>query len=314
MTELNGPAGVRVTEIPEPTAGDGVLVDVHAIGISFPDLLRSQGLYQDRSEPPFTLGSEFAGLVTADHSGFAAGERVAGVARDAAAERVACSTDDLVRLPDSLGFTEGAALILNYETAIMALEVRGRMRSGETVLVHGAGGGTGTAAVQVARALGGVAIGVVSSDEKERAARDAGADHVLRSDGTWKDEALALTAGRGVDLVFDPVGGDRALDTMRCLAIGGRWLVIGFVGGDIPQVPLNRVLFRNIDVVGAYYGGYISARPAAKVEFHRRLRDMLQAGHVRPVVGSVHELEHGADALSALADRRAVGKVVIRVR
>ena len=137
---------------------------------------------------------------------------------------------------------------------------------------------------------------------------------MLRSDGPWKDEALALTGGRGVDLVFDPVGGDRTLDTMRCLAIGGRWLVIGFVGGDIPQVPLNRVLFRNIDVVGSYYGGYVTARPEARREFHQRLLEMLQAGHIHPIVGSVHGLDEGGEALRALADRRAVGKVVIRVR
>jgi NADPH:quinone reductase len=315
VTELSGPAGVRVTDAPEPLSGDGVLVDVRAAGISFPDLLRSQGLYQEKSEPPFILGGEFAGVVSAasDRSGFSAGERVAGTAREAVAERVSCSGDDLVRLPDSLSFEQGAALILNYETAIVALDVRGRMRAGETALVHGAGGGTGTAAIQVVHALGGTAIGVVSSDDKDRAAREAGADHVLRSDGPWKDEAISLTGGRGVDLVFDPVGGDRILDTMRSLAFGGRWLVVGFVGGAIPQVPLNRVLLRNIDVVGAYYGGYLHARPAARPEIHGRLLKMLEAGHIHPIVGSVHDLHEGQEALRALADRRAVGKVVIRV-
>jgi len=315
VTELTGPAGVHVKEAPDPAHGDGVLVDVRAVGISFPDLLRSQGLYQERSEPPFIIGSEFAGVVSAapHPSGFSPGERVAGIAAEAAAERVACSADDLVRLPDSLSFEQGAALVLNYETAIVALEVRGRMRAGETVLVHGAGGGTGTAAIQVAHALSGTAIGVVSSDDKERAAREAGADHVLRSSGPWKDEALSLTGGRGVDLVFDPVGGDRVLDTMRSLAPGGRWLVIGFVGGAIPQVPLNRVLLRNIDVVGAYYGGYVQARPGARLEIHRRLLEMLEAGHIDPVVGPVHDLDQGQEALSALADRRAAGKVVIRL-
>src|SRR2546430_1164495 len=204
VTELSGPAGVRVTETPEPEPAGGVLVDVRAVGISFPDLLRSQGLYQERSEPPFILGSEFAGVVSAasNPSGFSPGERVAGIAAEAAAERVACSADDLVRLPDSLSFEQGAALVLNYETAIVALEVRGRMRAGETVLVHGAGGGTGTAAIQVARALSGTVIGVVSGDDKERAAQEAGADHVLRSDGPWKVDALSLTGGRGVHLVF----------------------------------------------------------------------------------------------------------------
>jgi NADPH2:quinone reductase len=316
VTELSGPHGVRVAEAPEPSSGDGVLVDVHAVGISFFDLLRSQGLYQEKSAPPFVLGGEFAGVVSRapEASGFSGGDRVAGTAPAAAAERLRCVADDLVKLPDALSFVQGAALIVNYETAILALEVRGRMRAGEAVLVHGAGGGTGTAAIQVVHALGGVAIGVVSSEEKERVAREAGADHVLRSDGPWKDEALSLTSGRGVDLVFDPVGGDRTLDTMRSLALQGRWLVIGFVGGAVPQVPLNRVLLRNIDVVGAYYGGYLSARPDARPEIRHRLLQMLGAGKLNPVVGTVRDLDHGSEALSALADRRAVGKVVLRVR
>jgi NADPH2:quinone reductase len=316
VTELSGPDGVRVAEAPEPPSDDGVLVDVHAVGISFFDLLRSQGLYQERLEPPFVLGGEFAGVVARapDDSGFTAGDRVAGTAQGAAAERLACAADDLVRIPDALSFEQGAALIVNYETAIVALEVRGRMRAGETVLVHGAGGGTGTAAIQVVHALGGTAIGVVSSDEKERTAREAGADDVLRSDGPWKDEAISRTGGRGVDLVYDPVGGDRTLDTMRCLALGGRWLVIGFVGGAVPQVQLNRVLLRNIDVVGAYYGGYVSARPAIRGEVRRRLMEMLEADALHPVAGTVRDLEEGAEALRALADRRALGKVVLRVR
>jgi NADPH:quinone reductase len=316
VTELSGPDGVRVTEVPDPPAGDTVLVDVHAVGISFPDLLRSQGLYQDRSEPPYTLGSEFAGVVAAAPaaSGFAVGDRVAGMAASAGAERLACAPPALMALPASLSFEQGAALPMNYETAVVALEIRGRMRPGETILVHGGAGGTGTAAIQVAHALGGTAIAVVSSEDKERVAREAGADQVVRSDGPWKDEVLSLTGGRGVDLVFDPVGGDRILDTMRSLALGGRWLVIGFVGGAIPQVPLNRILLRNIDVIGAYYGGYVGARPEAEREIRQRLGGMIASGHIRPLVGSVYDLEQGPEALRALGERRALGKVVVRVR
>ncbi|MBO0683522.1 MAG: NADPH:quinone oxidoreductase family protein [Candidatus Dormibacteraeota bacterium] len=316
VTELKGPDAVRVTEVPEPDGDGQVLIDVHAVGISFPDLLRSQGLYQERSEPPYTLGAEFAGVVAAapPAAGFKAGDRVAGLGTGAAAERLACPPESLMALPDSLSFEQGAGLLLNYETAVVALEIRGRMRPQEALLVHGAAGGTGTAAIQVAHALGGTAIGVVSSEEKERVAKEAGADHVVRGDGSWKDEVLALTGGRGVDLVFDPVGGDRMLDTMRSLALGGRWLVIGFVGGAIPQVPLNRVLLRNIDVVGSYYGGYVHARPEAEAEIRLRLGGMIASGHIRPVVGSVHPLEKGGEALRDLAERRALGKVVVTVR
>src|SRR5690348_9196825 len=174
VTALTGPDGVSVTEQPAPAAGDRVLVEVHAAGLSFPDLLRSQGDYHDRSEPPFVLGGEFAGVVVSAPagSGFAAGQRVAGIVPGggAAAELVAAPAAGLLELPEALSFEQGAGLILNYETAILALEVRGRMRAGETVLVHGAAGGTGTAALQVARGLGGETIAVVSDDGKAEVA------------------------------------------------------------------------------------------------------------------------------------------------
>lgn len=316
VLELTGPAGVRVVEVADPDPDGEVLVEVRAAGISFPDLLRSQGLYQEKSEPPFTLGAEFAGVVrqAPERSGLAPGARVAGIATGAAAELVVAPADALLPLPDGLSFEQGAALILNYETAITALEIRGRMKAGETVLVHGGAGGTGTAALQVAHALGGRAFAVVSNDAKERVARAAGADEVLRVDGPWKDEALRLTGGRGVDLVFDPVGGDLILDTMRSLGVGGRWLVVGFVGGAIPQVPLNRVLLRNIDVIGAFYGGLVSTVPGMRARLRHRLLELLATGHLKPVVGPVHDLDHGADALRDLAERRALGKVVLKVR
>jgi NADPH2:quinone reductase len=316
VTDLSGPDGVRVTEAPEPSDdGAGMLLEVRAVGLSFPDLLRSQGLYQERLTPPYTLGSEVAGVVlrAPGSSGFQPGERVAGMVAGAAAQRALANPRDLIKLSDSLSFAQGAALPLNYRTAILGLEVRGRMRAGETVLVHGAAGGTGTAAIQVALAAGCRVIGVVSSDAKERAAREAGAEIVLRSDGAWKDEALQATDGRGVDIVWDPVGGDRVLDTIRALAPFGRWVVLGFTGGPIPNVPLNRVLLRNIDVVGTYIGGYILNRPERAQQLNQRLEELVAGGHIRPVVGSIHPLEQGADALREIESRRAIGKVVIAV-
>jgi len=317
VTELTGPDGVRIVDVPDLVdAGDGILVDVRAAGLSFPDLLRSRGLYQERAVPPYTLGAEVAGIVVRapEATGFTSGDRVAGSSTTgAAAERAIVDPRAAIKLPLSLSFEQGAALPLNYRTAILGLQIRGRMQSGETVLVHGAAGGTGTAAVQVARAAGCRVIGVVSSDAKARAAREVGADFVLRSDGPWKDEALKLVGGRGVDIVWDPVGGDRILDTMRVLATGGRWVVIGFTGGDIPKVPLNRVLLRNIDVVGAYIGGYLANVPDGAEHLARRLQALLDVEAVRPLVGSVHHLEHGADALRAIEARQAVGKVVVSV-
>lgn len=316
VVELTGPEGLKLTDVAEPLLdARELLVEVHAVGVSYPDLLRSEGRYQEQREPPYILGEEAAGIVLEAPAGgaFAAGQRVAGWVRGAAAERAAGPAGGFVRLPATFGFEAGAALMLNYETAILALEIRGRMRQGDTVLVHGAAGGTGTAALQVVRALGGRTIAVVSNDAKEVVARRAGADEVVRSGGPWKDEAMRLTAGRGVDIVFDPVGGDRTLDTIRALAVGGRWVVIGFVGGPIPQIPANRLLLRNVDVVGSYVGGYIATQPGAREHIHRRLTELLAAGYLRPIVGQVHELAAGAEALRDLAERRAIGKVVIKV-
>ena len=311
---LTGADGVQLVEVPEP-AGAGVLIDVRAIGVRFTDLLRSQGLYQERSEPPYIPFTEAAGVVrhAPEGSGFAANDRVYGSVAAAAAERALGAPGALVHLPPELTFAQGAAIGLNYQTAVLGLETRGRMRAGETVLVHGAAGGTGTAAIQVAKGLGGRAFAVVSSDDKERVARTAGADEVVRSDGPWKDEALRLTGGRGVDLVWDPVGGDRATDTLRVLAPQGRWVVIGFVGGPIPSVPLNRVLLKNVDIVGAFYSGWTSGNPGEALRLRDRVSALMAGGHVKPIVGSQHPLAEGAAALRTLAERRAIGKVVISI-
>ena len=231
----------------------------------------------------------------------------------AAAERLVADPSSLVALPDALTFEQGAAVLFNYQTALVALEIRGRLKAGEVVLAHGAGGGTGTAVVQIAKALGARVIGVVSSDEKAEAAREAGADEIVRSDGAWKDAALELTDGRGVDVVFDPVGGDRMLDTIRALAYGGRWVIIGFTGGSIPQVPANRLLLKNVEVVGSYLGGYVKQVPDGQTRLLDRIRGLLKDGAITPVVGSAFPMERGADALRAMSERRALGKVVLTV-
>lgn len=317
ITDLSGPDGVRPGERPEP-AGDGVLVEVRAVGLSYPDLLRSRGEYQDRVKPPYVIGQEFAGEVSmapAD-SGFKPGDRVAGMTggTGAAAERLIVDPSALVKLPDRLSFEQGAGVLFSYQTAIVALEIRGRLRAGEVVLAHGAAGGTGTAVIQVAKAAGARVIAVVSSDEKAETARQAGADDVVRSDGAWKDDALALTDGRGVDIVFDPVGGDRMLDTIRALAYGGRWVIIGFTGGSIPQVPTNRLLLKNVEVVGSYLGGYVKQVPDGRARLIARVKVLLDAGAISPVVGATFSMDHGADALREMSERRARGKIVVSVR
>ncbi|MFI5003431.1 MAG: NADPH:quinone oxidoreductase family protein [Solirubrobacterales bacterium] len=331
IVELSGPAGaLRQVDLPEPDSTSnplspdgGVVIDVHAAGVSFPEVLQTRGEYQHKPPLPFVPGSEVAGVVRsapegagegAGPSDFRPGERVAAFCVLGAFAEVAVAPPFLTfRLPDALDFAQGAALILNYHTAYFALALRGRLKKGETVLVHGAAGGVGTAALQVAAGLGARTIAVVSSDEKERVARGAGAGEVLRSDGPWKDEAKALSGG-GVDVVLDPVGGDRFTDSLRSLRPDGRLVVVGFTGGSIPEVKVNRLLLGNTEVVGAGWGAHALARPELCREIGDAIGRMIEQGFVRPIVGARFPLERAAEALQEIDERRATGKVVLDIQ
>ena len=219
----------------------------------------------------------------------------------------------MFELPDELDFAQGAALVLNYHTAYFSLVTRGQLSEGETVLVHGAAGGVGTASIQVAKGLGARTIAVVSSDEKERIARDAGADEVVRSDGNWKDQAKDLSGG-GVDVVVDPVGGDRFTDSLRALREDGRLVVVGFTGGSIPEVKVNRLLLNNISVVGAGWGAFVLKKPDVIRSHGHEIDKLIEQGSVRPLIGQRFPLEQAADALKLLDSRQALAKVVLDVR
>ncbi|HUN79228.1 MAG TPA: NADPH:quinone oxidoreductase family protein [Solirubrobacteraceae bacterium] len=326
IVDLSGPASaLAFVETSPParppshmlTPGEGVLIEVHAAGVSFPEVLQTRGQYQLKPPLPFVPGSEVAGIVLAASpgAGVEVGERVAAFcALGGFAEQAVAPPFLTFPLPEQLDFAQGAGLILNYHTAHFALRLRGRLAAGETVLVHGAAGGVGTAALQVAQGLGARTIAVVSSDEKERVAREAGAEHVLRSDAPWKDEARALTEGRGVDVVLDPVGGDRFTDSLRALAENGRLVVVGFTGGAIPEVRVNRLLLANTEVIGAGWGGYALAKPAVCREIGEALQVLIERGSVRPIVGERLPLERAAEALALIDERRATGKVVLIVR
>jgi NADPH:quinone reductase len=322
IVELTGPdTALRLVDVPEPqashpmTPGRGVVVDVHASGVSFPEVLQTRGEYQMKPELPFIPGSEVGGIVRSAPEGAAvkAGDRVAAFCGTGGFAEVAVAPEFMTfGLSDDLDFAQGASLILNYHTAWFSLATRGRLAEGETVLIHGAAGGVGTASIQVAKGMGARTIAVVSSDEKEQVARDAGADDVLRSDGPWKDEAKELSGG-GVDVVLDPVGGDRFTDSLRSLATGGRVVVVGFTGGSIPEVKVNRLLLNNVEVVGAGWGAFVLSRPAANVENGRQIGRLIDEGFVRPVVGARFALEDAADALKLIDGRGATGKVVLDV-
>src|SRR3954470_23644682 len=314
ITNLNGPdEALELADIPEPepshmlTPGSGVLVDVHAAGVSFPEVLQTRGEYQFKPELPFVPGSEVGGVVRDT------GQRVAAFTFLGAFAEVAVAPEYMVfPIPDSWDFAQGAALVLNYHTAYFALKIRGRLAEGETVLVHGAAGGVGTASLQVAKGLGARTIAVVSNDEKEKVAREAGADEVVRSDGPWKDEVKELSGG-GVDLVLDPVGGDRFTDSLRSLAEGGRVVVVGFSGGSIPEVKVNRLLLNNTEVIGAGWGAYVMTKPELNREIGVEIDALVSSGHVRPLIGARFPLERGAEALELIDSRGATGKVVLDV-
>ena len=317
LTRLDGPDGVEISEIDEPT-GDGVIVDVHAAGAAFPDALLTRGLYQYRPDPPFVLGAEIAGVVRSAPADapVKTGDRVVGLTMltGGMAEVAVLAPDRVFKLPDNVSFAAGAGLLFNDLTVYFALTVRGRLHEGETVLVHGAAGGIGTSALRLAPVLGASrVIAVVSTDDKADIARAAGATDVVLANG-FKDAVKELTGGRGVDLVVDPVGGDRFTDSLRSLAPGGRLLVIGFTGGEIPTVKVNRLLLNNVDVVGVGWGAWAGTHPGALTEQWAELEKLLASGKLPPPEPVVYPLDEAAAAIASLENRTAKGKVVLRVR
>jgi NADPH2:quinone reductase len=326
IVEESGPdSALALVELPEPGPShmlgwvgpdSSVVVEVHAAGVSFPELLQTRGQYQMKPPLPFVPGSEVGGVVLSAPDGAAVkpGDRVAAFcALGGFAETAVAPEFFTFPLAAELDFAQGAALILNYHTAYFALLLRGRLAAGETVLVHGAAGGVGTASLQVAKGLGAKTIALVSSEAKKAVAEQAGADHTLLLGEGWKDAVLELSGG-GVDMVLDPVGGDRFTDSLRSLREGGRLVVVGFTGGSIPEVRVNRLLLRNTEVVGAGWGAYVMGKPDLNREIGAAVNGMVDAGFIRPIVGERFPLERAAEALRTLDERRATGKIVLDVR
>ena len=318
VTTLGGPESLELVDIDEPTAADGVVVDVHAAGVAFPDALLTRGLYQYRPELPFTLGAEVAGVVRSAPQGahVKPGDRVLGLTMigGAMAETAVLSADRVFPLPDDISFEAGAGLLFNDLTVFFALTARARLAKGETVLVHGAAGGIGTSTLRIAPALGASrVIAVVSTEEKKDVARAAGATDVVLADG-FKDAVAELTGGKGVDIVMDPVGGDRFTDSLRSLAPAGRLLVVGFTGGEIPTVKVNRLLLNNVDVVGVGWGAWTLTHPDSLAQQWNGLAGLLKSGKLAVPQPDVYPLDRAAEAVAALENRTARGKVVVRVR
>ncbi len=314
--ELSGPSGLTYTDIDDPAdVADQnlVVVDVGAAGVSFPDLLLLRGEYQLRLEPPFVPGMEVAGVVRSApyESEFKPGQRVTALSMLGGwAERVAVPPANLTSTPVDLDDAESVALLGNYQTMYFALARRGALRPGETVLVLGSAGGVGTAAVQIAKALGARVIAMVHRGHAVEFVESLGADVVLPLADGWLHAVQEATDGRGVDLVVDPIGGDSFDDAVRALAIEGRLLVIGFAAGGIPTVKVNRLLLRNVAVIGVGYGEFVNRKPGSQSVFEFGVAQLVKAG-LRPPPPVRFPLSKGADALQSLADGGVLGKVVL---
>jgi NADPH2:quinone reductase len=325
ITGFTGPDDVVWAEVPEPSA-NGVVIDVAAAGVSFADLLQTRGEYQMRVALPYTPGMDAAGVVRSGASsgagaGLAAGQRVAVlVPYGCWQEVISVPAERVLPLPDGMGFEAAAAAPLNYLTGLFALVRRARAQRGETLLVHGAAGGVGTAAVQLGKALGLRTIAVAGDPAKREFALRCGADHAVLSDGGhgdgghgdgWLAAVRELVGERAVDVVVDPVGSDRMTDSLRSLAPEGRLLVLGFAGGEIPVVKVNRLLLGNTGVLGVASREFFERHPALAGELWGQLMELRRAGALGDPPVQAYPFADARRALRALADRRALGKVVL---
>ena len=316
VCETLGPVNShRVQEIPDPVPGKRqVAVRVHACGVNFADTLIVQGKYQERPELPFVPGSEVAGEVIAlgeGVKGIALGQRVMALTSVGGfAEIALAAADTLIPLPDGIDFTDAAAFTVAYGTSHVALETRAQLKAGETLIINGASGGVGLTALEIGKMMGATVIGLASTEEKRALVAERGADHVFDvADPDLRDKVKALG---GAEVGYDVVGGDAFNTMLRCMKFEGRLLTVGFASGEIPQVPANLLLVKNISVVGVYWGSYARNNPSVLMKSLVQLTQWLKEGQLRPHVSAVFSLDEATKGLEALANRQSVGKVVIK--
>ena len=316
-----GPASsLQLEDIPSPTPkANEVLLDVHAAGVNFPDSLIIQGKYQFKPPFPFAPGGEAAGVISAvgdKVSQYRVGQRVMALTGwGSFAEQVCVPAYNLLPMPDGMDFASAAAFGMTYGTSMHALKQRGNLQPGETLLVLGASGGVGLAAVEIGKAMGATVIAAASSAEKLEVARQAGADQLINyREQSLKDELKKLTGGKGVDVIYDPVGGPLFEEAFRCIAWNGRLLVIGFASGEIPALPANLSLLKGASLVGVFWGAFAQRQVQDNVANFQQLFAWYAEGKLKPLVSQRYSLAEAGQAIDALAERRAVGKLVIDVR
>ena len=311
------PDTLVLEETPDPTPGPGeVVVDMKAAGVNFPDVLIIQNKYQFKPPLPFAPGAELAGIVAAvgpEVARFKGGDRVIGsCGHGAFAEKVKVPAARLIPLPEGVDFETGAAFTLTYGTSWHAIKDRAALQPGETMLVLGAAGGVGLAAIEIGKALGARVIAAASSEEKLRVCREHGADATINySSEDLRERIKALTAGKGPDVVYDPVGGQFTEPAFRSIAWRGRYLVVGFANGEIPKLPLNLTLLKGAAVVGVFWGDHVAREPAQFAAELAAMFDLVAAGRLRPHISARYPLARGAQAIDDMMNRKVIGKVVI---
>jgi NADPH2:quinone reductase len=303
--------------VPEPKPGE-IRIENRAAALNFFDILMIQGKYQSKPPRPFTPGSEVAGLVDAVGEGVTdlkIGDHVQAMATGGTyCEYSIAPAEKAFRIPDTMSFEEAAAMLVIYQTSYFALTRRAPIKFGEWLLVHAGAGGVGSSAIQIGKALGARVIATASSDEKLRFCLSQGAERALNySDASWVDQVKQITGGRGADVIYDPVGAEIFELSTKCVAPEGRLLVIGFAGGAIPSIAANRILLKNMSVVGVYWGGFLEHHPEYMREAQEALFKMYQASLIKPIVSQSFALTDAVKALNALATRKTVGKVVLKI-
>jgi NADPH2:quinone reductase len=314
------PENLTLAEIdaPQPTERE-VLVEIHSAGLNFPDVLQIAGKYQFQPPFPFTPGAEAAGVVAKIGSAvkdLKVGDRVMALTGTGAlAEQAVVNADSVDVIPDRMDFDTAAGFGLAYGTSYHALKQRGQLQPGETLLVLGASGGVGLAAVEIGKAFGARVIAAASTDDKLAIAQRHGADALLNySEGSLKESVNKLTAGNGADVIFDPVGGDLFDQCTRCINWNGRILVVGFASGTIPKYPVNLALLKGCQLVGVFWGAFRKREPEAYRQNCKALFEMFRTKAIKPLVSQVFPLSRAAEALNVFVNRQAVGKIVVRVR
>lgn len=318
--EYGPPEALALEEYPDPEIGDRqLLVDVAAAGVNFPDILRIAGKYQVKTPTPFIPGNEGAGTVAAvgkDVTRFAVGDRVV-VMSDSGTFAEKCVADEMTTmpLPAGLDFEQGAGFTVTYGTSYHAFKQSAHLEPDETVLVLGAAGGVGITAVEIAKAMGARVIAAASTDDKLAFAKEAGADELVNySTQPLKETVKELTGGEGVDVVYDPVGGELADQALRATAWHGRYLVIGFASGDIPKFPANIALLKEASIIGVWWGTWASKNPKLQMQNVMEMAALIKEGRLEPRVTEAYALDDYVKAFSAITERRALGKVVLKMR